>query len=46
MENKDRILEDLRQKKISDYQEAWITEVKVKVNPGTRPYIELDTGWY
>ena len=46
MENRDRILEDLRQKRISDYQETRITEVRVKVNPGTRPFVELDNGWY
>ncbi len=40
MENKDRILEELKQGKISSYSMAYITDVKIKVNPETVPYIE------
>ncbi|MCI8517179.1 MAG: hypothetical protein HFG75_09980 [Hungatella sp.] len=45
MENKDRFLEELKEKKISTYQEAYITDIKVKVNPGTRPFVEAREGW-
>ena len=40
MENKDRVLEELKQGKISSYRMAYITDVKIKVNPETVPYIE------
>lgn len=40
MENKDRFLEELKEKKISTYREAHITGIKVKVNSGTRPFVE------
>lgn len=42
MENKDQFLEDLKQKKISSYDVAYITDVKIKVNPATLPYLEVD----
>lgn len=42
MENKDQFLEDLKQKKISSYDVACITDVKIKVNPATLPYLETD----
>lgn len=42
MENKDRFLEELKQKKISSYDVAYITDVKIKVNPATLPYLETD----
>lgn len=42
MENKDQFLEDLKQKKISSYDVAHITDVKIKVNPATLPYLEVD----
>ncbi len=40
MENKDRILEELKQGKVSSYNMAYVTDVKIKVNPETVPYIE------
>lgn len=46
MENKDYFLEELKQRKISSYREAYITAVTVKVNPQTRPYVEMGNGWY
>lgn len=46
MENKDYFLEELKQRKISSYREAYITAVTVKVNPETRPYVEMGNGWY
>ncbi|MCI8836827.1 MAG: hypothetical protein HFG74_02020 [Hungatella sp.] len=39
MENKDRMLEELRQGTISSYNVAYITEAKIKVNQETVPYI-------
>lgn len=45
MENKDYFLEELKQRKISSYREAYITAVTVKVNPETRPYVEVGNGW-
>lgn len=41
MENKDVILEDLKQGKIASYDVNYITDVKIKVNPETSEYIEL-----
>lgn len=46
MENKDYFLEELKQRKISSYREAYITAVTVKVNPQTRPYVEMGNSWY
>ena len=40
MENKDRILEELKQGKVSSYNMAYVRDVKIKVNPETVPYIE------
>ena len=40
MENKDRILEELRQKKLSSYELAEITNLRIRVNPETMKYIE------
>lgn len=40
MENKDGILEELKQRKISSYKMAYITDVKIKVNAATVPYID------
>lgn len=40
MENKDRILEELKQKKLSSYEIVYLTEITVKVNPETRPYVK------
>ncbi|MCI8659081.1 MAG: hypothetical protein HFG54_02380 [Lachnospiraceae bacterium] len=35
MENKDRILADLKEKKISSYHVAYVTDVRILVNPQT-----------
>ncbi len=40
MENKNDILEELKQKKISNYEIVYITDVKIKINEQTIPYIE------
>ena len=40
MENKDRILEELKQKKLSSYDIAYITEITIKVNPETKAYVK------
>ncbi len=40
MENKDRILEELKQKNLSSYEIAYLTEITVKVNPETRAYVK------
>lgn len=37
-ENKDRFLEDLKQGIISSYEVAYVTDVKIKVNPKTKNY--------
>lgn len=40
MENKDRILEELKQKKITSYEIARITDVEILVNPQSMLYID------
>lgn len=40
MENKNYVLDELKQKKISNYEVAYITDVKIKINSQTVPYIE------
>ena len=40
MENKDRILEELKQKKITSYEVARITDVEILVNPQSMLYID------
>jgi len=40
MENKDYMLAELKQGKISSYDVAYITDIKIKVNQKTAPYIE------
>lgn len=40
MENKDLVLEELKQGKISSYNVAYITDTKIKVNQETAPYID------
>lgn len=40
MESKDQILEDLRQGRIASYDVMYISQVTIKVNPCTMPYIE------
>lgn len=46
MKNKDKILEELKQKKIFDYDIAYITDMEVRVNPKTLPYLEYDKDRY
>lgn len=46
MENKDRFLEELKEKKISSYRQVYITDLKVKVNSQTRPFVEMRNTWY
>ena len=41
MQNKDRFLEELKNKVISDYEVLYITDIRVKVNPETAPYVKL-----
>lgn len=45
MENKDFFLEELKQKKISSYREAYITKITVKVHPETRPFVKGGDNW-
>lgn len=40
MEHKDIILEELKERKISSYYTVYVTEVTVKVNPKTMPYVK------
>lgn len=40
MRSKDRILEDLKEKKLGSYEVAGITEVEIRVNPQTLEYVE------
>lgn len=40
MENKDRILADMKQRKLNSYETLYITEVTIRVNPETMAYIE------
>ena len=44
MENKDLILDELKERKISSYHTVYVTEVTVKVNPETVPYVK--TGFH
>lgn len=46
MENKDYFLEELKQRRISSYKEAYVTSITVKVNPQTRPYVVMENNWY
>lgn len=45
MENKDRFLEELKEKRISRYRQVYITDLTVKVNPQTMPFVELGNIW-
>lgn len=45
MENKDKILNDLKQGKISSYEIAKITGVKILINPATAPRVENRMNW-
>lgn len=42
MENKDQILSDLKQGKIASYSMDYITDIKVLVNPATKPYVKQE----
>lgn len=39
LEGKEEFLKELKEKKISYYDVAYVTEVKIKVNPNTLPYV-------
>lgn len=43
MECKDAVLKDLKQRRISSYDVAYITDIKIKVNPETMPYLLDET---
>ncbi len=43
MENKDEILEELKQGRFSDYDFAQVTKIQIRVNPATMPYVEDQT---
>ena len=43
MQSKDEILNELKQKRISSYNVAYITDVRIKVNPKTMPYLDYET---
>ena len=45
MENKDEMLSDLKKGRLSSYEVADITDVKILVNPATRPRVEERAGW-
>lgn len=47
MENKDEMLNDLKSGRLSSYEVADITDVKIRINPATRPRVEAGTagGW-
>lgn len=42
LESKDEILKELKQKQIASFDVAYITDVKIKVNPKTIPLLEYD----
>ena len=42
MENKDEILSDLKQGKVSSYRTDYITDVKVLVNPASEAFVEQE----
>lgn len=46
MKNKDHILEDLKNRRIAEYEVPYITDVSVHVNPETLPYITDQTTRY
>lgn len=46
MENKDKILADLKQKTLSGYQVVYIKEVTVRVNPETKKYVHDNLSRY
>lgn len=40
LRSKDRILEDMKNKKFNSFETAYITDVKIRVNPEMMDYIE------
>ncbi len=40
MSNKDIILQELKERRISSYRSVYVTEIRIQVNPETRPYLE------
>lgn len=42
MEGKDEFLKELKQRQISSYRVAYVTEIKIQVNPNTAPYLIHD----
>lgn len=42
LECKDEVLKEFKEKKISHYDVAYVTDVKIKVHPDTMPYIVSD----
>ena len=45
MECKDEVLSELKQRRISSYDVAYITDVKVRVHPDTLPYVIDDAAY-
>lgn len=43
MRNKDQIMQDLKEKKLGSYEVVAITDVEIRVNPATMPYITDET---
>ncbi len=41
---KDMVLGDLKQRRISSYDMAYITDIRIKINPATMPYV-IDETW-
>lgn len=42
MQSKDEILKELKQRRISRYNVAYVTDVRIKVNPKTMPYLDYE----
>lgn len=42
MENKDQILSDLKKGQIASYRVDYITDIKILVNPATKPYVSQE----
>lgn len=43
MQSKDEILKELKQRRISSYNIAYVTDVRIKVNPKTMPYLDYES---
>lgn len=46
MEAKDRVLKDLKDKKISSYRVKYFEEIKISMNPKTMKYVEFDNYYF